>query len=248
MGLRVTPWMSMPARPSAVPARRPMTVRGTRSWSTTLWSASAGSGEVSASHTCAGVDGPHPETRLAATISTSAARTRPSPTPRARRQCAAAQSIGSLRRKRSLGASRPDLPRAARSLEFGAAATPVPHERDLPTVEAGLAHEEPTERGDHGRFAGEPRVAIAVEAAPLGHVPQRRVIEIGPLGRVERPCRVDRVAAEADRRRSSCAPPSHARPARAGHRARRQRRGPASAPRPPRGRAPRGSRAGSAPR
>ena len=49
-GLRVTPCITAPARPSAAPTSRPTTVRGTRSARTMRWSLFVGSNSMKASH------------------------------------------------------------------------------------------------------------------------------------------------------------------------------------------------------
>jgi hypothetical protein len=60
-------------------------------------------------------------------------------------------------------------------VELGATAAPVAHERDLAAVQSGLLHQEPAQRLDHGGLAGDPGVAVAVEARALGHVPEDAV-------------------------------------------------------------------------
>ncbi len=106
------------------------------------------------------------------------------------------------------------------SVELGATHAPVAHERHLAAVEAGLAHEEATQGGDGGRLAREPGVAVAIEAVPLGHVPQGRC-RAGRPARRRRAPRLPRRRRPCGRRRGrrGGARPSRAPRARGGRRA-----------------------------
>src|SRR5690625_3083760 len=167
-GLRVTPCISVPARPRAAPTSSPTAVRGSRWSRTTLWSLSPGTRAVRASTTAPSGTSRAPSARLATTTRRRTRTATPSPT---RRRLVGTGGRGvSVRVAVIDGWDR-------RSLRLAAPLAPVAHEGDAATAHAGLAHERPAQRLDDGGLAREPGVEVGAAALPAAAAVDRLDVE-----------------------------------------------------------------------